>query len=281
MSIFLSSIRLIRILNCLLAAASVWLGAYMTWLTPDYLAPSLASLAMFLLCAAANVFNDLVDLDSDRINHPHRVLVNGEIAPRTALWLSISAASLALLISIFVNLELFILILLMAAMLAAYNLYLKRLPIAGNITVALLSGLTFIAGGMAIEPSWIGHLPGPLIPAVMAFLIHLVREILKDTEDIEGDARYGVRTLPQLIGRSKAAMAALILFALFVIVTCLPVFLGWFGRAYQIIAIYVVDLPVLALMILIWGNPTQKMLKAGSLSLKFAMILGVIALALA
>jgi geranylgeranylglycerol-phosphate geranylgeranyltransferase len=281
MPILLNTARLIRVLNCLLAAASVWLGAYMTWLTPDYLAPALASVAIFLLCAAGNIFNDLVDLESDRINHPGRILVTGQIGQRTALWISISAASLALLISIFVNLELFILIILMAAMLTIYNLRLKRLPMVGNLTIALLSGLTFIAGGMAIEPSYIGHLPGPLIPAAMAFLIHLTREIIKDAEDIEGDIVHGARTLPQIVGRSKAAMAALILFALFVIVTCLPVFLGWFGRAYQIIAIYVVDLPVLALMILIWGNPTQKMLKAGSLSLKFAMILGVIALALA
>lgn len=281
MPILFSTARLIRVLNCLLAAASVWLGAYMTWLTPDYLAPALASLAIFLLCAAGNTFNDLVDLESDRINHPERVLVTGRITPRAALWISISAASLALLISIFINLELFILLIFMAGMLTAYNLRLKRMPLVGNITIALLSGLTFIAGGMAIEPSWIGQLPGPLIPAAMAFLIHLAREIIKDAEDIEGDRHHGARTLPQLIGRSKTAMAALVLFSLFVIVTCLPVFLGWFGRAYQIIAIYVVDLPILALMILIWGNPTQKMLKAGSLSLKFAMILGVIALALA
>jgi len=107
-----------------------------------------------------------------------------------------------------------------------------------------------------------------------------VREIVKDVQDIEGDRRSGVKTLPQFIGVSASLLAALGLFVILTILTCLPVFNGWFGDTYKIIAVYIVDLPLLALLIFVWGNPSRRMLAAGSISLKLGMVLGLVALLL-
>ena len=57
--------------------------------------------------------------------------------------------------------------------------------------------------------------------------------------------------------------------------------MGWFGPAYKIITVYIIDLPLLAFLIFLWGNPSRKMLKLGSVWLKIGMALGVVALALA
>ncbi|MGH8016481.1 MAG: UbiA family prenyltransferase, partial [Candidatus Zixiibacteriota bacterium] len=124
-------------------------------------------------------------------------------------------------------------------------------------------------------------LPGPLIPATFAFLFHLAREIVKDVEDIEGDRLHGVKTLPQIVGVSRAILTALGVFFFFSILSFVPVFQGWFGRAYEIIALYLIDLPTLLLLIFIWGNPTPKMLRMGSAALKGGMVLGILALILA
>jgi geranylgeranylglycerol-phosphate geranylgeranyltransferase len=166
-------------------------------------------------------------------------------------------------------------------LLAAYNFYLKRIPLLGNAVIALLGGMTFMTGGVGVDPKMAFDLPGPLIPAVFAFLLHLVREIIKDIEDIEGDMKVGVKTLPQVIGRRRSVLAAMVLFFVLVILTYVPIATGWFGKSYKIITVYFIDLPMLFLLILIWGNPVHKMLKAGSLALKFCMVLGVIALVLA
>ncbi len=63
--------------------------------------------------------------------------------------------------------------------------------------------------------------------------------------------------------------------------TYIPIFTGWFGEMYKILAVYVVDLPVLALLIFVWNNPSPRMLAAGSLVLKIGMAIGVIALLVA
>ena len=60
---FLEILRLIRFLNCLLASVGVWIGAYLTWLGPSYYGPSVAAVAAFLVCAAGNIINDVVDVD--------------------------------------------------------------------------------------------------------------------------------------------------------------------------------------------------------------------------
>ena len=57
--------------------------------------------------------------------------------------------------------------------------------------------------------------------AVFAFLISLIREIVKDLEDIEGDEKFGCKTLPIIIGSSatkKFIYAINIIFLLVVLI---------------------------------------------------------------
>ncbi|MDD3731162.1 MAG: UbiA family prenyltransferase, partial [candidate division Zixibacteria bacterium] len=161
---------------------------------------------------------------------------------------------------------------------AARSSRLLAMPEVSAQAVSRDSALTFLTGGWAINHKWVLQLPGPLIPAVFAFFFHLVREIVKDVEDIEGDAHAGVETLPQVIGISRALMTALGLFFILVILTYIPILTGWFGRTYEIITVYMVDLPLLLILILIWGYPSPKMLRLGSYALKVGMALGLVAL---
>ena len=112
-------------------------------------------------------------------------------------------------------------------------------------------------------------------------MFHLVREIVKDVQDIEGDRQAGVTTLPQVIGVPRSLLVALLLFFALTVLTYIPVLTGWFGEAYKIITVYVIDLPLLAFLIFLWGNPSPLMLKIGSLWLKAGMAMGIIALLLA
>jgi len=264
-----------------LASAGVMVGAYFTWVVPSLLGPILTAIAAFFVCAAGNAFNDLVDINVDRINHPDRPLVRGEINKETALRLALILTIMALAISALVNIAVFVSTVTAIALLAFYNFKAKHIPIMGNMIVATLGGLTFLTGGLAIDSVLTFTLPGPVIPAVFAFMFHLAREIVKDVEDIEGDRIHGVNSLPQMVGVSRALLTALTVFFIFSILSFVPVLRGWFGRAYEIIAIYLIDLPTLLLLIFIWGNPNRKMLRAGSLVLKGGMVLGILALILA
>ena len=275
------SLRLTRAINCGLAAAGVMVGAYMTWVEPTYLKPILAALVTMFTCAAGNAMNDLLDIRADRMNHPERVLVTGALSKQFAKLLAVGSATVALVLAVFVNLDMLVATVAAMALLAAYNLGLKNLPVAGNVVVAILGGMTFLVGGMAVDPVLVWVLPGPLIPAVFAVFFHLVREIVKDAHDMEGDRVVGASSVPLTFGVATSMTVALVLFAVLTLLTIIPVAEGWFGAYYKIIAVYLVDLPLLAILIFVWGNPTVKMLSIGAMALKVGMALGVVALLVA
>ncbi len=269
--------RLIRILNCLLAMVGVWVGARMTWVDPVYYGPLIAAIAAFFVCAAGNVVNDIRDIEIDRIAHPGRVLVTEGLSVKFANWIAAICNLLAIISAVAVNFEVTIMVLAAIALLYGYNYGLKKVPLAGNIAVALLAALTFMTGGLAVDTVLALNLPGPIVPALFAFLLHLVREIVKDVEDIEGDRIAGYRSLPIVTGVSKSLSLAILLFLLLGFTTLVPVMMSWYGRMYEIIAIYLVVLPMLVLLIILWGNPNHKMLRIVSTGLKIGMVLGLVA----
>ncbi len=250
----------------------------MTWGEPEILNPLIASLATFLVCASGNIVNDIVDVHIDRINRPERVLVQQKlsitIAKVYATLLNIIALSLAL----FINLDVFIAALSAISLLYLYNYKAKQAPLIGNIIIALLAGMVFITGGLSINRVLTMTLPGPLIGAIFAFLFHLVREIIKDIEDIDGDLQAGLKTIPILFGKRVSVVVAMILFLILTLFTYYPIFSGWYSDWYKILTVYVVDLPLLAFLIFLWGNPNRKMLAATSLLLKIGMGIGIVAL---
>jgi len=263
-----------------MAAVGVWIGAYLTWWLPVYYAPLMASLAAFCICAAGNIINDLLDVEIDRVNRPDRVLVRGGLSIGYAKGLAAGLNVVALLLAVVVSVPVMLMALAVIGLLAAYNVWLKKMPLVGNAAVALLAGLTFLTGGVAVDATMAFRLPGPLIPAIFAFFFHLVREIIKDVQDTDGDQRAGIRSLPLVAGVTASLTAALILFFVMALLTFVPIAYGWFGPAYKIITVYIVDLPVLCLLIIVWGYPSRAMLKAASLALKVGMMLGLLALML-
>lgn len=270
-----------RIVNCILAMIGVWVGASFVWYRPLLYDPFFASMATFLVCAAGNIVNDLVDIEIDRINHPKRVLVKGSLSSKYALILSIIFNISAVILAYSVNKYVAVAAVAAIILLYLYNYYAKKLPVIGNVIIAVLTGLTFITGGISIDFIKTWELPGPIIPAIFAFLFHLVREIIKDIQDIDGDKKAGISSLPMIINIQRSILVAISVFFIMVIFTYIPVLNGWFGSWYKIITVYIVDLPLLALLIFLWGNPTSQMLNFASISLKIGMGLGIIALLLA
>ncbi len=278
MNKILPFIIIIRPINCIFALGTVWVGAMMTWLEPQILSPLLASIATFLVCASGNIVNDIVDVPIDRINRPERILVRKKISTVSAYIYSIVLNIVALCIALFVNIDVFIAALTAIGLLYLYNYKAKQIPLLGNLIIAFLAGMVFITGGLAVDRTLTFALPGPLIGAVFAFLFHVVREIIKDSQDIEGDLQAGIKTIPILFGKRFSVAAAMVIFLILTLFTYFPILKGWYSETYKILTVYVVDLPLLAFLILLWGNPTTKMLSAGSLLLKIGMGIGVAAL---
>jgi len=275
------TLRLIRLANCLLTMVGVMVGARLTESVPAFYGPFMSALAAFFVCAAGSIINDLFDIKTDRINHPRRVLVRNLLTKRYAIILSAVFNTTAILIAWSVANAVFIAVISAILLLYFYNRHLKRVLLVGNIVIAFLGALTFLTGGLPVDISDAFKIPGPLIPAVFAILFHLIREIVKDTQDIEGDLLDSGRTLPQVIGVRGAMMVALMLGLILIILTLVPIWQGWFSNSYELVTVYLIDLPLLFALILLQRNPDKRYLRLSSSALKVEMAVGVVALLVA
>ena len=261
-----------RPLNGLITALSVGIGALTADQAPAWFAVLLAAFSAALINGAGNAFNDLMDIDVDRINRPLRPLPSGRLSPNAAriqsLFMALAGCALAFWLSPWHG----VIALVVVVLLAVYSVSLKNSLLWGNVLVAVVGAVAFPYGALAagdIGRSW--------IPALFAFLFHLGREIVKDIEDVAGDRIRGERTLPLCWGCVQAAVLAALIYLLLIGFTWMPFFTGIYGALYALAL-----LPVHALVgYVLWQLYRQRAVLAddrlGRL-LKVGMFLGLVAI---
>ena len=233
----------------------------------------LASIAASLVAAAGNIVNDIYDIESDKISHPNRVLVLGTLNKTEVKLEYIILNFISAIISINLSQTLFAIVSISALLLFIYSAYLKKIPLIGNITIALLTGLAFIYGGFTS-----GNPVAAIVPAVFAFLINLIREIVKDIQDIEGDTKAGVITFPIKFGFKKSKILILIITISLILYTLYPFITELYKIEYfVVIMVFVNPLLILSLKFL-FDSKKENNLSVVSNMLKLNMVLGLIAI---
>jgi geranylgeranylglycerol-phosphate geranylgeranyltransferase len=187
--------RLARPFNALTGALAVFLGGYVAG-TGEWEKVAMAAVVTFLVTGAGNSWNDYLDVEIDKINQPQRVLPSGQVDPRAAWILSVVLTVIALIIAAFINPAAFIVAFLASAILFIYSWKLKSTVLMGNATVAAISALSVIFGGIAA-----GNVRPTLILAAIVGVAILGREVLKTLADYEGDLQERVRTVATTWGR--------------------------------------------------------------------------------
>ncbi len=192
----------------------------------------LLSLSTMVIAAAGYIINDYYDVKIDLINKPERVVIGKGMKRRYALFFHTILSFAGVGIGIILNWKIGVVNFCCAFLLWIYSNALKREPFVGNFAVALLTGLAILIVNVLYPPISIAI----VIYALFAFFITLVREILKDLEDLKGDDTFGCRTLPIVWGirRTKTFIYVLMLFfsitvvVLDFVVTPLPMsFFAW------------------------------------------------------
>lgn len=255
MKTLLGYVELARPLNGIIAFISAWLGGLFASAGGlENLADIrlwLVSVSALVLLSAGNAINDYCDYDIDCINRVSRPLPSGRIRKRDALIFALCLIALGIGLGACINVYALGIAMLVSTAVVTYAFWLKRAPFIGNLVVSGLTGLTFIAGGVAIE-----SVEGTLVPAAFAFLFTLPREIVKDLEDTEGDIKNGVRTLailnPQLaVNLTLGFLGAVILFS------PMPYLFGWYSVLYLVAVVLGVDLVILYLGIRLWRDASK------------------------
>jgi geranylgeranylglycerol-phosphate geranylgeranyltransferase len=199
---FSGGLRLVRWANALTAASGVAVGAWWAgW--GDARPIALAALSAIGLTAAANAWNDMADVQIDRIAHPERPLVTGALSMREADRIAMMGAMGAVLAASGVSALLGLATVCVLLLMRLYSPWIKRAGLAGNLLVSVLASLPFVYGSYAAG-DWERGIPLVLI----AIPLHLARELAKDLDDREAD-RGARRTLPLVLG-APAARGAII-----------------------------------------------------------------------
>ena len=235
----------------------------------------LAAFSASLTLSAGNIINDIKDIETDKVSHPKRPLAAGKITVNQAKTEYVLLTFIALLLSFFINPQAFVIAITATVLLYLYSYYFKKILILGNIIVSLLTGLVFIYGGVAVNNPL-----AAIIPAVFAFLINLIREVVKDMQDIEGDLKQGVITFPGKFGFSSSKLLVVELTVLLILVTLYP-FLTRLYKIEFIILIMAVVNPLLVynFKILFKDHSSSNLNKISNI-LKLNMFIGLIAILL-
>jgi 4-hydroxybenzoate polyprenyltransferase len=204
-------------------------------------------LATLFIAAAGYIINDYFDTRTDRINKPEKVVVGVSINRRTAMTMhtifNIIGVGIGIYLSIHIGIiSLSFIFFLAAGLLWFYSTNYKRQFLIGNLTVAFLTAMVPLIvvlfeipmlnkeyGTIMLQYNssfnnifiWVAGF------SIFAFLTTLIREIIKDTEDFEGDAAYGMKTLPIVAGipLTKTILAVMISGTVFMLVFILVKFI--------------------------------------------------------
>jgi geranylgeranylglycerol-phosphate geranylgeranyltransferase len=267
-------ISLIRPVNCIITFFVVIVSAIIceTEEYSNYLI-LLAAISAGFTAAAGNIINDIYDKESDKINHPDRPLVNETILTKDAWIVYLLLTIFAILMSYYINKVATVIVILTSVLLYLYSIRLKKIPLLGNVTVAYLTGLTFVYGGVAV-----GNVNDAFIPAIFAFLINLIRELLKDIEDIDGDKKVGLSTFPIKFGTKVTILLIASLTIALIIITFYPFLIQIYNIEYFVIIMILVN-PLLVYFIkLLFEDNHYKNLNKLSNMLKLNMIFGLLAI---
>jgi 4-hydroxybenzoate polyprenyltransferase len=271
------SVRLVRMSNLLIVAITQYLtrilliGPRHEWrqIISD---PKLFVLSLSTVCiaAAGYIINDYFDIKIDIVNKPERVVVGRYLKRRWAMGahqvLNVVGAALGLLLGIWV----FLVNVFSITLLWFYSERYKRAPFIGNLIVSLLTGFSLLI----LTLNYPANRRLVLIYAVFSFFISLIREIVKDMEDIRGDEAHGCRTLPIIWGirRTKYFLYGII----FVFVTTLFIMADTLNNNVLAVLFLLLLVPIGWLVYSLSHSDTRRDFKKISTLCKIIMLLGLI-----
>ena len=256
---------------------------------------SLLVMATLCIAAAGNIINDIYDIDTDLINKPEKVIVSKSISETKAFNLFLALTIIGVCIGFYLSnlidkTGFSALFIFTSALLYVYSTSLKQTFLIGNIVVSVLVALSIIIVGLfdlipAItsenQQTQLAIFKILINYALFAFTINLLREIIKDIEDFEGDIKADMRTLPIVIGKNKAKTVLFVLsfIPLFTIVYYVVTFLYKQQIAVGYFLLFIVA-PLLYFTFKILSANTKKKLHQLSNVLKLILFFGVLSLLL-
>jgi 4-hydroxybenzoate polyprenyltransferase len=291
--------RLIRWQNCLFIVLTQLLFYFCIYKAVNKTTESLHQItwiviASVFIASAGYIINDYFDLNIDRINKPDKNVVDTVISRRwVILWHLLLSLAGILATAIAVSFQKWYLILANAVcviLLWLYSTSFKRQLLIGNIAIAILTAWTililffaqvsFHAAFNSPDLETIKFFRVAFLYAGFAFIITIIREAIKDVEDMAGDRRYGCKTLPIVAGVTAtkiytAVWIVVLLAALVVLQLYILQFQWWWAILYLTLGVII---PLLYLFVQHYkAKSSQEFARLSSLT-KWITLAGILSM---
>ena len=295
-------LKLIRFQNLLMLAFMQLIFCY-AFLKQQNVGLSLANwqytlfvLATVCIAAGGYIINAIYDVDTDKDNKPEKVIVGASISETLAYNLyagfTVTGVAVGFYLSNVIERPSFASIfIVIAATLYLYATSLKQSLLIGNIIIALLLSFSVVIIGIFdLYPATyegnkviMGLIFGILLDyAIFTFIINLIREIVKDLEDVDGDYNQGMNTLPIVLGVERTSKIVFVLS--FIPIICLAYYLNFYlfdgglllSSIYGIVFILA---PLIYFTIKIWSAKKRSDFHHLSLVLKWVLFFGILSIA--
>ena len=252
------------------------------------------SLSILFITAGGYIINDLYDIEADTINKPLKVYISKSISKKNA-WViyflsSTLGVTLGIYLSIIKNIDFLSFYFIGTTLLLfLYSVLLKKLVFIGNLCISLLVALPiyllykFDSNNITISNILQYFLLSIAIFYYMffAFLTTMIREIIKDIEDINGDYIVKLKTLPILIGKTRARNISIFL-SLVLLLFLFLVSSNYFISNKYFLGIIMLMLSTVVVYFIFksWIATTKKQFQYLSNLMKLIMFIGILSMAL-
>ena len=255
-----------------------------------------------LIAAAGYIINDYFDTRADLINKPARVVVGVSISRKEAMILhmilNIIGVGIGIYLAFYIGLpSLSLVFVLSTGLLWFYSTNYKKQFLVGNLAVAFLTALVPLMVVLFEIPllnreygdvmvrydsnffylfAWVSAF------SFFAFITTLIREIIKDAEDLEGDNAYGMKTVPIILGTfwTKVLVMVLIVFTLFALIYLLLKYIffsvdppDYISLVYFLVLLL---LPLILLAIQVMVAREKRAYHRASILIKLIMLSGIL-----
>ena len=292
-------LKLIRYQNLLLLAFMQLIFRYVFFQSQDIplaLADwqyGLFVLSTVLIAAGGYVINNIFDQHTDTINKPITVVIGKSISETQGynIYIALTATGVSIgfyLSNVIAKPGFATIFILIAATLYLYATSLKQMMLIGNIMVALLLSFSVVIIGIFdLFPTihegnqqQMANLFSILLDyTIFAFMINLLREIVKDIEDVDGDYNMGMNTLPIAIGKSRTAKIVFVLSFIPLLLILHYIYNYLFGLLFvTLYLLFFVVAPLLYFTIKIGAATSKKEFHNLSLLLKWILLFGILSI---
>ena len=247
-------------------------------------------LSVVLMAAGGYIINDYFDLNIDKINKPEKVIIERVISRRYAIFwhafLSLIAIALTALAAKHTG-KWWVIIANAVVILALwqYSTTYKKSTLIGNVLVSVITAWSIVIIYFMNNPDNISEVNTRIftvgaIYSGFAFVISLIREVIKDMEDVDGDRKYGCKTMPIAWGINASKIFVGVWLAVSIISIAVIQFYiivrGWYlVAAYCIIFILI---PLIYLIKLLSKAQVSKDYHKLSTNVKLIMLAGILSM---